>query len=187
MTRFVMTIEEAARLVIASAKLAKGGEVLITKMPVIRIMDLAHVMIDLIAPGVGKSRDDIEIEIIGSKPGEKLYEELMSDEETRRAVELENYFSVLPAYRGIYRDIDYYYPSELSRSVENAYNSAHEECYSKERLKEYIVQNNLIKPELLISGSVPAERYWPGDKEERSSSQKGARARKVEARDIADV
>ena len=187
MTRFVMTIEQAAKLVLDSAKLAKGGEVLITKMPVIRIIDLAHVMIDLIAPCVGKSPDDIKIKIIGSKPGEKLYEELMSDEETRRAIELQNYFSVLPAYRGIYRDIDYYYPSEISRSVANAYNSAHEEVYSKEKLKEYVIENNLIKPEDLISEGVAPERYWPGDKEERSSSNVTANAQAVETKEIADV
>ena len=89
MTRFVMSIEEAVELVIRSCNFARGGEVFITKMPVIRIEDLAKVMIEELSLAYARKSSDIDIEVIGSKPGEKLYEELMSDEETRRAVELE--------------------------------------------------------------------------------------------------
>ena len=53
----------------------------------------------------GHEADQIVIKEIGTKPGEKLYEELMSEEETGRAIELPNYFSVLPAFKGIYEDI----------------------------------------------------------------------------------
>ena len=59
MTRFIMSIKEAVRLVIESAYLAKGGEVFITKMPVIRISDLAEVMIDELAHHYGHSPQDI--------------------------------------------------------------------------------------------------------------------------------
>ncbi len=50
MTRFIMSIEEAVKLVIESSALACGGEVFITKMPIIRIQDLAEVMIEELAP-----------------------------------------------------------------------------------------------------------------------------------------
>ena len=100
MTRFIMSIEEAVRLVIDSAYLMRGGEVFITKMPVIRIQDLAEVMIEVLAPQFGHQPGNIGIEIIGTKPGEKMYEELMSQEETRRSLELPRYFSVLPAFKG---------------------------------------------------------------------------------------
>ena len=69
MTRFVMTIKEAARLVIDSGSLAHGGEVFITKMPVVRIKDLAQVMIDEMAPGFGHDPASVEIREIGAKPG----------------------------------------------------------------------------------------------------------------------
>jgi len=107
MTRFIMSIEEAVHLVLESATLACGGEVFITKMPVIRIKDLAEVMINEFAPIHGFNPHDIEIKIIGVKPGEKMYEELMSEEETRRALELELYFAVTPAFTSFYREIDY--------------------------------------------------------------------------------
>ena len=84
MTRFVMTIQEAAKLVLEAAMLACGGEVLVTKMPVMRIIDLAQAMIELLAPKAGLDPDKITIRYIGAKPGEKLYEELMSQEEASR-------------------------------------------------------------------------------------------------------
>lgn len=168
MTRFIMTIEEAASLVIESATLAKGGEVLITKMPVIRIIDLANVMIELLAPFYGHNPKSIKVNVIGCKPGEKLYEELMSDEETRRAVELDKYFSVLPAYRGIYRDIDYRYRNKKSTTVDNPYNSALEGKMSRDALREYLLKYDLLELGENIVRSEPTERYWPGDKEERT-------------------
>lgn len=170
MTRFIMTIEQAAELVIDSAGLAKGGEVLITKMPVISIMDLAKVMIELLAPAYGHDAEKIKIETVGCKPGEKLYEELMSDEETRRAVELERYFSVLPAYRGIYREIEYSYPDFTSDIVDNPYNSSVEANMSMMELRAYLLRNGLLAEEGI---ELPTERYWPGDKEEnRTESSK---------------
>ena len=73
MTRFIMSIQEAVRIVIDSAGLAQGGEVFITKMPVIRIKDLAEVMIAALAPTYGHDPDKVEIVEIGTKPGEKMY------------------------------------------------------------------------------------------------------------------
>ncbi len=163
MTRFIMSIEEAVRLVIDSASLARGGEVFITKMPVIRIHDLAEVMIEELAPEYGFDPSRIEIRIIGSKPGEKLYEELMSDEETRRSIELQRYFSVLPAFRGIYRQIDYSYPDIVTTEVTNPYISAREQPLDKRQLRDFLVNNNLLVPD--GKREHPAQRYWPGEKD----------------------
>lgn len=97
MTRFVMTMSEAADLVIDSMVLANGGEVFITKMPVLKIVDLARVMIDRIAPLYGRDPASIKIEIIGSRPGEKLWEELSTDEEANRLLESDRFLIVVPA------------------------------------------------------------------------------------------
>ena len=134
MTRFVMSVEQAVQLLIESSKIARGGEVFITKMPVLRIVDLAEVMIREIAPFFGHSPNSIEIVNIGAKPGEKLYEELMSEEETRRAVELPSYFSVLPAFKELYSFIDYDYENLVSNEVKNPYVSREQNIISKEKI-----------------------------------------------------
>ena len=160
MTRFVMSVEQSVQLVLDSAQLAKGGEVFVTKMPVIRIEDLAVAMIELLASRYYKNIDDITIEQIGTKPGEKLYEELMSDEELRRTLELDNYFSVLPAFRGIYNDIDYAYSNVVSSSVSDPYTSELQDALSVDEIKDFLQKYKLLDtPE-----ENSEQRYWPGDK-----------------------
>jgi len=163
MTRFVMSIQESVRLVLDSAEQAKGGEVFVTKMPVVRIEDLAKAMIEELAPQYGRKAKEIEVIEIGTKPGEKLYEELMSPEETRRTIELQQYFCVLPAFRGIYRDIDYIYETTIKTNVTNPYVSERESPLSLEQIKKMLKDNNLLDAPKEHS----SERYWPGDKEEK--------------------
>lgn len=162
MTRFVMNIETAVRLVIDSALIARGGEVFITKMPVVRIRDLARVMIQTLAPVYGHEPADIDVKEIGVKPGEKLYEELMSLEETRRAVELTSYFCVLPAFRGLYRDISYDYPDMVSDKIDDPYVSSEDKAIDPEALRILLTENGLLDPGN-IRKDHPDSRYWPGD------------------------
>ena len=86
MTRFWLTLEQGVRFVIRCTGQMKGGEVFVPKIPSTRIVDLARV----IAP-------DAELEVIGIRPGEKLHEMLINEDESRAAVELEDMFVVQPA------------------------------------------------------------------------------------------
>jgi len=144
MTRFIMSLEGAIQLVIESACEAIGGEVFITKMPAIRIEDLAEVMIRELAPGYGFNPDDIEVQHIGNKPGEKIYEELMNEEEIRRAWELDKYFVLLPAYGSIYRKFEYQYANVLSRRVNKPYNSANHTPLSQSDLAKFLNTHKLL-------------------------------------------
>ena len=80
-TRYFMTIPEAAQLVIQAGAMARGGDVFVLDMgQPVRIMDLARRMIELSGLQVKDEENpdgDIEIEITGLRPGEKLYEELL--------------------------------------------------------------------------------------------------------------
>jgi FlaA1/EpsC-like NDP-sugar epimerase len=143
MTRFVMTIERAAQLVLQGATLACGGEVMVTKMVSLAIIDLAEAMIELLAPRFNYDPSSIKIDIIGAKPGEKLYEELMSQEEVARSLEIEDMFVVLPAARNIYRNIKYLYSGE-NKPVDRPYVSNEEPLLSKEKIKELLLSNHLI-------------------------------------------
>jgi FlaA1/EpsC-like NDP-sugar epimerase len=143
MTRFIMSIRQAAELVIKGALLAKGGEVFITKMPVIRIIDLAQVMIEVLAPRYGYDPAKIELKFIGAKPGEKMYEELMSQEETTRSIELEEMFVTLPAFRFMYRHVEHVYPGLVKDQVDKPYISQTETALSSEELKKFLLKSGI--------------------------------------------
>ncbi|MGE5537989.1 MAG: polysaccharide biosynthesis protein [Gemmatimonas sp.] len=141
MTRFIMSLAEAIRLVIESAVLGCSGDVLITKMPAIRIGDLADVMIREYAPRVGRNPRDIAVRTVGPKPGEKFYEELMNEEETRRSVELSRYFVVRPALK---MDGVAAYEGQIAGSVTCPYNSTNVAPLSPDEVARFLHDNRLL-------------------------------------------
>ena len=96
MSRFMMSMSQAVELVFRSAELAQGGEVFIFKMPTVNIMDLADVLVEELAPQYGHETKNIDVNIIGTIPGEKMYEELMTEDEATRSLEREDMFIIAP-------------------------------------------------------------------------------------------
>lgn len=86
MTRFWISLEQGVRFVIRCIEQMQGTEVFVPKIPSMNMMDLARAM----AP-------DAKVDIIGIRPGEKLHELLISEDEARSSVELDDMFVVLPA------------------------------------------------------------------------------------------
>jgi UDP-N-acetylglucosamine 4,6-dehydratase len=86
MTRFWITLEQGVRFVIRCLEEMHGGEVFVPKIPSMKVVDLARV----VAP-------QAEINVIGIRPGEKLHEVLISEDEARTVVELEDMYVVQPA------------------------------------------------------------------------------------------
>jgi UDP-N-acetylglucosamine 4,6-dehydratase len=87
MTRFWITLEQGVRFVIKCIEIMQGGEVFVPKIPSMNIMDLAQA----IAP-------DSQIDYIGIRPGEKLHEVLISQDEARQTIELEDMYLVTPTH-----------------------------------------------------------------------------------------
>jgi UDP-N-acetylglucosamine 4,6-dehydratase len=86
MTRFWLSLEQGVRFVIHCIEQMEGGEVFVPKIPSTKVVDLAKA----IAP-------DAEIKVIGIRPGEKLHEALISEDEARHTIELKDMFVVQPA------------------------------------------------------------------------------------------
>lgn len=140
MTRFMMTVQQAVRLTLEAAKLAIGGEVFVMKMPVIRLQELAEVMIEEFSPLVGYKPQEIAIEYIGLRPGEKMYEELMTLEEARFARELNHLYAVPPQFGGK----TYEYPNSKPAQVK-PYSSMDQIFLTKEEIRKLLWQEGLVE------------------------------------------
>ena len=86
MTRFWLSLEQGVHFVMTCIEQMEGGEVFVPKIPSTKVIDLARA----IAP-------QAEINIIGIRPGEKLHEDLLSDDEARHTIELEHMYVIQPA------------------------------------------------------------------------------------------
>lgn len=85
MTRFWISIEQAVKFVIDSLEMMKGGELYVPRIPSMRIVDLAAA----VAP-------EVELQEIGMRPGEKLHEEMISADDSRRTLIMKDRFVVMP-------------------------------------------------------------------------------------------
>jgi len=96
MTRFMMLISGAIELVFKATLLAKGGEVFILKMPVVRLGDLVDVIIETYAEKYHYKKESIAKRVIGLRSGEKMYEELMTESESAVAFETDDMLIIPP-------------------------------------------------------------------------------------------
>ena len=95
--RYFMSISEAVQLIIQAGTIGEKGEIFILDMgKQVRIVDLAKEMIRL----SGHGENDIEIKFVGLRPGEKLFEEILIDEETAQATKFEKIFFSPPPESG---------------------------------------------------------------------------------------
>ncbi len=88
MTRFWITLDEGVQFVIDNFERMAGGEIFIPKIPSMKVVDLAKVM----AP-------ECELETIGIRPGEKLHEVMIPQEESRNTLEFEKYYVIQPQFK----------------------------------------------------------------------------------------
>lgn len=87
MTRFWITLEQGVQFVIDSLGRMNGGEIFVPKIPSMKVLDLAKA----IAPKA-------EIEIVGIRPGEKLHEAMITEDDARHTIEFDSYYVITPEF-----------------------------------------------------------------------------------------
>ncbi len=93
-TRFVMSIKEAVSLVLKAGILTRGGEIFVLKMPTMKIMDLLEVLVEELAPKYGRDPKSIKFSRIDLRRGEKVHEDLLSEEESVYATDLDDMYVI---------------------------------------------------------------------------------------------
>ncbi len=101
MKRFFMTKEDAVNLIINAAKISKGGETFVLKMPLLQLKDLFEAMKETLAPKYGFNPSSIKIKIIGIRPGEKLTEYLLTNFEMEHVLETKDFFIIPSMFENI--------------------------------------------------------------------------------------
>jgi FlaA1/EpsC-like NDP-sugar epimerase len=137
MTRYIMTVKEAAELVLEAGGQMQGGEVFVTKMSALKIVDLGYAMADLFG------RPDLDWTRIGPRPGEKLYEELITADETHRTLELERLLVILPSLETqASASPKVRYPNGCS--VKKTWNSSTDELMTRPEIANYLRRHRVL-------------------------------------------
>lgn len=140
MTRFIMSLESAVKLVLYAFNQAGSGDIFVQKSPACRIGDLAQAVKEIFQSGS-------EIRVIGTRHGEKQYETLLTREEMARAEDIGDYYRI-PADT---RDLNYekYFSSgEEKISLGQDYHSDNARILSVPEIKEVLLAEPAIKDEL---------------------------------------
>ena len=135
MTRFWLTLDQGVRFVIRSIEQMHGGEIFVPKIPSMRLLDLA----EAVAPGCA-------VECIGIRAGEKLHEVLLSEDEARNAVELDDMYIIQPTHPW-WKRANWVHGRELPQGFRYT-SDTNEQWLTHEQLQE------LIDPKAVAASSV---------------------------------
>ncbi|MFV8826463.1 polysaccharide biosynthesis protein [Alkalihalobacterium sp. APHAB7] len=138
MLRYMMTPSQAIGLILKANELAKGGEVFVLKMPIVKLIDFAEVLIEEVASTHGIKKPII-IEEIGLRPGEKRFEELMTEDEAKIAYETDDMFILPPPFGA---NIDQY--SSEWRLSEKYQLPQERDAISRTTIRKWLREEDLI-------------------------------------------
>lgn len=139
MTRFMMSLKESVSLVLFAFEHGRPGDIFVQKAPAATIHTLAIALKELF-------NANNEIQIIGARHGEKMYETLCGKEEMSKAEDLGNYYRI-PAD---FRDLNYtkYVQSDGPKLMENEYNSDNTRRLNVKEMKELLLTLDYVQNEL---------------------------------------
>ncbi|MFC4599656.1 SDR family NAD(P)-dependent oxidoreductase [Cohnella hongkongensis] len=138
MTRYMMTPNQATSLLLEANRMSLGGEVFVLKMPIVKLIDLAEVMIEELTER-NKLSERIEIREIGLRAGEKMEEELMTYDERCKVID-KRYVYIIPP---IYSSSTYPDEENMSAAMGEAKYSPNE-LVNKAKLRKWLKHESLI-------------------------------------------
>lgn len=141
MSRFMMSLSQAVKLMLKSCEISKGGEVFVLKMPVIKLKDLAEVVMEETCRKHDLNKDEIQVDVIGFRAGERIYEELMTKEESHYAKDLGDMYVILPS---TYSQFSSEYYDNFANCKIGNYSSHELEVISKKQVSQLLLEENLI-------------------------------------------
>ena len=142
MTRFLLSLNQAVDTVFAAVKEARRGETYIPRVPSARVIDIAEALI---------GDRSIETKITGIRPGEKVHEILVSEEEAHRTVERGRFYAILPILPEMRSD------AKAERPLGREY-SSRDDLMTKQDLAQVLSRHGLLpKDEPPIDGGLPFE------------------------------
>lgn len=140
MTRFLMSLDEAVDLVLFAFENGVSGDIMVQKAPACTIETLAKAVTSLFKP-------DHEIKIIGIRHGEKMYETLLTNEESARAMDLGDFYRVPSDKRDLNYD-KYFINGDTQRNILTEFNSNNTVQLNVEQVKEKLLAIPYIQEEL---------------------------------------
>lgn len=141
MTRFMMTLGQAVRLIMDAGEKTLGGEVFILKMPVIKLQDLAEVVVEETCSSLNIEKEEVELQKIGLRAGERRFEELMTKDESEYAFDLGNMYSVISSMNSEYLHEFY---DKYKKTRVGSYNSNDEVVLNKEQVRNLLKEDGLV-------------------------------------------
>lgn len=141
MTRFMMTLSQAVKLIMTSAEIAHGGEAFVLKMPIIKLQDLAEVVVEETCKKLNMPFEYVDIKGIGLRAGERKFEELMTREESELAYDIGDMYAVIPPTYA--KEMEKYYCNEEKAEV-GSYNSSDMVAVSKEQVRQMLLEEGLV-------------------------------------------
>lgn len=140
MTRFLMSLDDAVDLVLYGFNNARQGDIFVQKAPASTILDLAKALKELFSA-------NNDINIIGTRHGEKLYETLLTREELSKAEDMGGYFRIVPDERDLNYG-KYFTEGEEQISRLDDYNSHNTQRLNVSEIKEKLLQLDYVQHEL---------------------------------------
>jgi len=145
MTRFWITLDKGVRFVISNLERMHGGEIFVPKIPSMKLLDMAQA----VAP-------DCQIDCVGIRPGEKLHEVLLSEDESRNSLETDDMFVIQPSHNWWRKE-----------NWNNARPLAEDFRYASDTNTEWLTAEDLYR---LVEGSAPTISLVPRDTRIRANA-----------------